>query len=164
MLERDPLKLPRTPHSDASTAETISDSVVAAESKGEDATVTGLGADSTQDPTPLVIQIPMVNIDESNIMRLEQIWMVLVRNPNPDPLPNTILSTLISFKKNHSILTRCLHFFQIPTPGTGPLDSTQDLTPYAFEDPRVTYLTPPYLEGFGVHHSIAPKPIKFNVS
>ena len=115
MLERDPLKLPRTPHTSDASIVIISDSVVAAESKGEDGTVTGtgIGADPTQDPTPLV----------------------------QTPTPGTGTGA-----------------------GTGPQDSTQDLTPYAFEDPRVTYLTPPHLEGFGVHHSIAPKPIKFNVS
>ena len=30
--------------------------------------------------------------------------------------------------------------------------------------PRVTYLTPPHSEGYGIHHMIRPKPIKFNVS
>ena len=107
MLERDPLKLPRTAHTSDTSVEMISDSVVAAESKGEDGTVIGTGVDTPQDPLAVV---------------------------------------------------------PTPTPVSGPLDSTQDLTPYAFQDPRVTYLTPPHLEGFGVHHSIAPKPIKFNVS
>ena len=41
---------------------------------------------------------------------------------------------------------------------TGP----SRITP-AFEDPRVTYMTPPTLQGFGTQHSMQPKPIKFNV-
>jgi hypothetical protein len=47
-----------------------------------------------------------------------------------------------------------------PDPGLTPSPAP---TPFAFEDPRVTYVTPPPNQGFGVYNSIAPRQIKFNV-
>ena len=53
------------------------------------------------------------------------------------------------------------------TPGSTPtlgLIPSPVPTPFAFEDPRVTYVTPPPNQGYGGYHSVPPKQIKFNVS
>lgn len=48
--------------------------------------------------------------------------------------------------------------------GTDGVDATVAIPPppAALEPPRFTYITPPPSEGLGVHHSVPPRPMKFN--
>ena len=76
---------------------------------------------------------------------LSYLYLTLLPYPTPTILNPTLLHLL------YSIII-------LPAGATVP----PRITP-AFEDPRVTFMTPPTLQGFGTQHSMQPKPIKFNV-
>ena len=166
VLERDPLKLPYADTArSANSADMTGDAAAEKEKEKDKEIKTGDGmhilyryfyctASIPSHPVLPILPYPILSCPILSYPILSYPVLSCPVLPYPTLPSNSPFPTIL-----YSILLHLPYSTLILTAGT---TVPPRITP-AFEDPRVTFMTPPTLQGFGTQHSMLPKPIKFNV-